>query len=361
MKWLIIFPDPWIAYSPSCLNFITMIEEQGDTYVLFSFNDGSFDNSHLQINKYDIIIKDSFMVKIMKKIKLFKYFKIIKFYITIKSKKINDYDKVIGFDDVGYFIARMFDKNAIYYSLEISKSFLNYVIFKFLNVKLLIIQSEERMRYLVNGNKMVDTVYIQNSAIYNEFEVLNKTYNNKLVYFGNIIPSHGVDECIKVLRLLKEEILVIKGLAQSDTRYINQLKEKYHDLISANRLFFDLTYIEKDKVSEYLSQFSIGFCFYDLKFKNTRNFNYLSSPSGKMFNYFNSCTPVIGIDFVGLHPIKKFNAGVLIENYNEREVLNAIHKIKENYNYYVSNTKIAAIYYDYRKMFYDAKAKIYGS
>jgi hypothetical protein len=260
------------------------------------------------------------------------------------------FDGFVGINNYGYFIAYLLNKNAIYYSLEISKSFLNRFIFNVLKVKLLIIQSKERKEYLCP--KDIDIVYIQNSNILPSKNIKYKfSYCGKLIYFGNIIKEHGIEICINSLYGLKDETLTVKGLEAKDTQYLDYLKWQYQDLIDEEHLFFELNYIEQDNVIEYLQQFDIGFCFYDYSLINRNDFNYISSPSGKMFNYFTAGLPVIGNDSIGLSPIKECQAGILVTTTVLPKIVTAIKIINRDYITFQQNAIKASIKYNYFDMF----------
>lgn len=359
-KWLIIFPDSWISYSPSCLNFLKMIKEQDDEYSIVYLNDGEIDNSKLNIsNKYEIEFKTNIFIKIIQKFRLFKFYKLIKFIYRIKKDKLDkNIDYVVGFDDIGYLIAKFFNNESIYYSLEISKSILNKFIFKYLYVHLLIIQSEERKLFLTS-NKFQRVSYIQNSNFYKVKYKKEKIFSKKLIYIGNVIPNHGIEESINVLYDLKDYTLTIKGIAKYKDNYLKYIYDKYKYLIDTKRLIFDFNYIEQEALIDYISQFDIGLCFYSQDFKINNDFNYLSSPSGKMFNYFSSAIPIVGVNCVGLFPIQKYNAGILIDFMDSKTIIDAIIKIKSNYKEMKNNSECAAINYDFRKMFLENKQLIY--
>jgi len=366
MKWAIIFPDNYLGYSPSCINFVKLLEKYGQDYLVFHLDDGSYDNSKLTI-KNCLIDENIFFtkplnfpiifLKIFKRFNNEKLYKILLIYFYVKKcHKKEHFDKFVGFDDCGYFSAYLINKNAYYYSLEISKSIYNRFIFFFLNVKLLIIQSEERKNYL--SLKNINTIYIQNSPVSSLEKIKNNIYQSRLIYFGTIYREHGVEYCINCLYTLTEETLMIKGVGQENNLYINYLQQKYNDLIINQRLFFDFSYIDQDDVIMYLQNYDIGFCFYDYKIINKNNFNYISSPSGKMFNYFAAGLPVIGSDSIGLAPVKKSNAGVLLNNLNIDEIKNAINIIKTKYSVFQKNANNASIEYDYANMFEKNKEKI---
>jgi hypothetical protein len=347
MKWAIIFPNNWLSYSPSCLNFVKMLEVNGHDYLIIHVDDLAIDNSKLNVKHFPLIVS-GLLPRILRRCKIYTIYLLWVLYFNVKKCHKKEYfDRFVGIDDVGYLAAYLLDKNAIYYSLEISRSIYNRFVFSLLDVSLLIIQSEERKKYLCK--KDINTIYIQNSIISSPNKAVHKTYNERLIYFGNIIESHGVEFCINSLYSLKDEVLMIKGLKVKNLQYITYLQKKYSDLVDSKKLFFDFSYIEQDDIIDYLQQYSIGFCFYD--FNLVSDFNYLSSPSGKMFNYFAAGLPIIGSDSIGLAPIKKFNAGILLKNPEAEEIVNAVKIISENYLNFHKNAINASNEYNYLNMF----------
>jgi hypothetical protein len=358
MKWAIIFPDNWISYSPSIINFVTLLEANGQDYLVLHFEDGFYDNSKLSIKHFPIK-ENKLLTKLRKWNKLFKIYKIWLLYHTVNQfHKKKHFDRFVGIDDCGFFAAYLIKKEAIYYSLEISNRRLSRFIFKYLNVRLLIIQSKERKEFLCPQD--INTVYIQNSIISPLKKIQYKSYNGRFIYFGSILPEHGVEYCINSLYSTENTTLMIKGPMTNDLQYINYLQEQYKNLIDNKRLFFDFSYTYQNDVIAYLQPFDIGFCFYDNKFIHTNDFNYISSPSGKMFNYFAAGLPIIGSDFIGLLPIVSKNAGILIKNLNNDEIVNAINIIKDNYILFQENSIKASIEFDYANMFEQNRDKILG-
>jgi hypothetical protein len=56
MKWLIIFPDDWIEYSPSCINFVKMLEQNKNDYLIICLDDGLFCHKKSNLNIYRLRI-----------------------------------------------------------------------------------------------------------------------------------------------------------------------------------------------------------------------------------------------------------------------------------------------------------------
>ncbi|MCY6412409.1 hypothetical protein QTA56_09725 [Acinetobacter sp. VNH17] len=347
MKWLIIFPDSWISYSPSILNFLKMLELYEQEYLIVYLNTDEFDNSKINLNDIKIEINSS-IVKFLKKIRLYRFYIYLKFIYRIKKNvEINEFDKIVGIDSIGYSIAKIFSINPIYYSLEVSKNWLNKIIFNFLKPSLLIVQTKERKDYLAKNFNSV--VYIQNSPISKKHIQGLRKYRGKLVYFGNIIESHGIEICLSALYKLKNETLMIKGTG-NDT-YVDYLRNKYKDLFFEGRVHIDTNYINQDDIYSFLKDFDMGFCFYDMNIIGSKNFNYLSSPSGKIFNYLMCAIPVIGSKIIGLDVIEKNKAGILLSEIKVDNIVKAIKDIELNYQMFTENAYKVSYDFDYAKMF----------
>lgn len=347
MKWLIIFPDPWLSYSPSILNFIKMLELYDQEFIIVYTNTNSFDNSKISFNSIKIEISRN-QEKLLRACKLYKLYIYLSFIINIKKNiNIDNLDKVVGIDSLGYVIARFFCINPIYYSLEVSRSLLNKIIFNIIKPSHLIIQSKQRKDYLAKNFNNVS--YIQNSPISPRKKHKNTKYEGKLVYFGNIINSHGVEICLDALYRLKNETLTIKGTGSKI--YINYLKDKYKDLFDERRVIIDTHYLKQEEIFHYLNNFDIGFCFYNMSIIGSNNFNYLSSPSGKIFNYLMCAIPVIGNKIIGMDTIEKNKAGILISEVNIDNIIKAVNDIKLDYHFFSENSYKVSCEFDYAKMF----------
>lgn len=358
VKWLLIFPDNWLSYAPSCLNFVKMLEENNIESLVIYVDDNIYDNSKLEINNFAILV-NPMLRKVLLRLRMFNIYKILKLFFASKAVfKNGKYAQLVGFDDCGYLSAYLVDKKAIYYSLEVSRSIFNRFIYFFINVRLLIIQTVERKKYL--NDKCENVVYIQNAPIISHKNHQAKDYKGRLIYFGNANQQQGVVLCIEALQVISDATLVVKGLKASNGEYINYLTARYKHLIETNRLRFDFSYIKQEDVGSYLQNFDIGFSFFDFDLVNDNNYNYLSSPSGKVFNYFMAGIPVIGNNIIGMGPVKLFNAGLLLDHPNERNISDAVGAIAANYSNFSNNAFRASIEYDFRKMFEIGKEKILG-
>ena len=140
--------------------------------------------------------------------------------------------------------------------------------------------------------------------------------------------------------------LTIKGVI-----YKNSVKtailSRYSRLIDQGKVVLDETYTNQDNIVKYLTPFSIGFCFYDFNLISKNDFNYLSSPSGKLFNYYAAGVPVIGTDVPGLSSVHEFKTGILIKELSVDCILTAIKRIINNYEEFSRNCIRAARHFDF--------------
>jgi glycosyltransferase involved in cell wall biosynthesis len=86
---------------------------------------------------------------------------------------------------------------------------------------------------------------------------------------------------------------------------------------------------------------------YDFDHIPRNDFNYLSCPSGKLFNYYAAGLPVLGSDILGLSSAREFNAGILISDLSARSILQAILEIENGYGQLSRNCVRAALHFDF--------------
>lgn len=350
-KSIIIFPDPWLAFSPSILNFIQLLEERGSDYQVIAFDNSSFDTLILRKNPNITLINlDLRVYKIFEKLKLIKLLKFILLAVKFKDSAYQD-ARVIGVDSVGYCVARLFSPGSIYFSLEVERDFFLRAAKK-IGITNLIIQSKERAEYLLNGNYSGRIHLLPNSPIISKPAIshsVSKDHPVRIIFVGNIIEAHGVEICIDaIISSSRRCKLILNGPITE--KYRSHLKLKYSDNLG-KEIFIMSEYILQKDMTEFLSQFDIGIVFYDWNLIGEGNFNYLSCPSGKLFNYFAAGLPIIGSDILGLQSVKDFDAGLLIKRLTSAELSNCIEKIYSRYDEYSENSKRASKYYDFRTHF----------
>lgn len=359
-KILIIFPDPWISVAPSIINFTRMLEKYGiSSVILYYHGSGEFYNNNLPLKLYSVKLP-KILEKIFSKAKILSYIKIfLMLFSAYNILKKEDINKVVGVDDVGFFTSLFLPRiRRIYYSLEINRGLLNKIIFTFIK-PFVIIQNKQRLSYLAGNYDLNKVAFIQNSPILeNEYCSYYEGSKTGLIYFGNLLKSHGVEECISLLRLMDEKLTIKFFKTKTSEKYLEELKRKYSDLIKSGRLIFQDFYLEQDKVVDYLKNFKVGFVFYDQKLIR-KNYNYATSPSGKIFNYLAAGVPVIASKLTSFDFVEEFKCGILIEDLDVNTIYQSVQKIYSNYNEYSNNALRAIKFLAYNHMFEKDKEKIF--
>lgn len=346
---LIVFPDEWLQYSPSVLNLYQCCKENHYTKLVYVDN-GRFKNEGL-VDHYSNIKIGKAAAYFWRKTFGYKFYKVLRLIVTLFFIKLFDkkYDTVIAIDSSGYLVTKLFFKHAIYFSLETEKDVF-YRLSQKMGIETMLIQSKERKEFMVGDDDSVTVFYLQNSPILNDsIERYTGPKEKRILYMGNIEFGYGLEQFIDSVKDLDSAYtLTLKGI--KNEKYFNWLQERYKDIILSGKLNFDFNYVEQSKIIEYVSRFYIGITGYDLDLAK-QSFNYLSSPAGKLFNYYAAGVPVLGIDIIGLKSVKDFNAGVLIEAVTSENISNAIKKIETNYEEHSSNCLKASQEFDFKSGF----------
>ena len=352
-KVLIIFPDEWLSHSPTILNLVRSLDNDVCVKVI-AFDDGTFDNESLEGPSYSFIRVNRTLARFFLRKVRFVYglLKTILLLRIVRSYRcLNESAHIIGVDSIGLWVAQRVFGRAHFLSLETKKDFF-FRRCKQRDILSLVIQSTERAHFLFQNNPP-RTFLIQNSPIIHgntQQTVSKRSFNFRLVFLGNILPEHGIFRCLDAIERMADEgfTLTIKGiLYRNEVR--NRIFKHYGDLISKGTVTLDENYVAQDGIIGFLSQFSIGFCFYDFNIISKEDFNYISSPSGKVFNYFAAGVPVIGTDILGLRSVKDFGTGVLLQEPSVQKISQAVLEISKRFSYYHSNCLKAAQHFDFAR------------
>ena len=162
-----------------------------------------------------------------------------------------------------------------------------------------------------------------------------------------MLPSHGIFFCLDALRdpRTSDWELTIKGIIRPRMKTI--IEASYADLLQSGRVILDERYVPQAELLTYLEGFSVGFCFYDFNLLAKNDFNYLSVPSGKLFNYYAAGIPVIGSDILGLASVHAFEAGVLLSDPTPQSIVEALEYIRSHYAELSRHCREAARHYDF--------------
>ena len=282
-KVLIVFPDEWLAYSPTVLNFIDCFRLLGYPVTVLAVDDGSYEVK-VYAEYITYIRIHPLLSRLLTKLRLYKTFKVFLIFWHLVGLKARGrvFDLVLAVDYLGFIPAKMLFKDIILLSLEATKNVF-YRLVKLMKVDSLIIQTQERKDYLL-GAEFKKVYYVQNSPRIPQGLKKDRRNGKKLLFLGNLIAEHGVEECVEALSLLEGYSLFLKGAVTKE--YLAYLLNKYQGLIDSRRLFIDSTYVKQEEILSYIDGFDIGFCLYNMKIIGENDFNYISIPSGKLFNYY---------------------------------------------------------------------------
>lgn len=339
----ILFPSEWVAYSPTILNLVTALREDFEVFVT-AFDNGKYKNSQLDPNVFNLIRIPYVIFLILVFIGGYRWLKKI---LLCRSAKKEKAEILIGVDNIGLEAALSCSRSAHFLSLELDKNN-NFIHYNIENIISIAIQTKERLDYLFPEKKPDNTFILPNSLPFIHTERITKNLNKKkfnIIFLGNAIPAHGIFICIDAIHDTPFTKLTIKGPINSINR--NKIENNYKDLIKCDRLYIDSIYINQNDLINYLRDFDAGFCFYDFNRISKDDFNYQSSPSGKMYAYFTATVPIIGSDIIGLKPAREFSAGILLKELSTKNIQKSIDDLRNNYEYYQNGCVNASKFFDF--------------
>ena len=268
----------------------------------------------------------------------FKFLKIKKF---VRSK---EFQIIICVDIKNlFFVNAILEQRCYFLSLEIC--FFEKLL-PFVDTKLIegvITQSQTRFEYMFK-DKDLKVFYIQNAPIFKEG--LTKEKRSGLIYAGTAWKPFGFEYCLDYLVENSAERLTLVGIIKDDSI---EKKAAYQDLLLQERLIVNGEYIPDADVVEFISNYEIGFCFYDFNIEWINNFNYQSAPAGKVFKYLAAGVPVICNKIIGFEFVTEFGCGICIDSFGPDTIQSAVEEIRLRYKDFVQAAINAAKHYSFDK------------
>jgi len=345
---LLLFPDDWAAYSPTLLRLTQRLSRSFKVRAHI-MDTGRVDNSLLDPALFRRIEVPARMAKLLKMLRLYRPFRTLALARSAR-RELAPSTRIIAIDADGAAASRLLGSDFHFLSLEVGR---HPVLRRLIDRHALsvTIQSPERLDYLL-GDQLASRLpvfYIQNApdapATVPVARHVAAPAHPRLIYLGHVMPLHGLVPMLELLRAWPEASLTLQGI---QTRQgLDLMHGRYQDLLDANRLIIGKDYVPEEAITTFLSGFDIGLCFYELG-KHQADFNYQSSPAGKMFNYFAAGLPVIASDLIGLRPVSLHHAGIQVQSHDARTLLAAGHAIMANYATYSEGASRAAIHYDFQ-------------
>jgi glycosyltransferase involved in cell wall biosynthesis len=282
--------------------------------------------------------------RFLKKWKLTDFpFEDYKIYLKVKrmkealQKKIYNHIIVVDFESL--WMAQIFNLKHIHFlSLEIGDNSFEKLVNK-KEIKSVLIQRQDRYDY-VFGKIKHQTFIVQNTPIFKDIKIPENRDKKKFLFAGTAMSKHGIHFALNFIARQTDCTLYIKGKMIPET--YRHILAHYNELYFEGRLILDESYTPEEDITDFIKNFRIGFCFYDMRYPESNNFNYTTAPSGKLFKYFAAGVPVIASDLPGLSYVSEYQAGVLISDYSSKSIKTAIDQIEENYDFYVQNCLKAA-------------------
>ncbi len=365
-KIAIIFPSEHIAYSPTTLGIYDALVVKNDVTIFCAatsnFKVNNFNNR--KINYFPFTTKRTRKLKAVPfflfnkacsffskkfaigELNIYNYVRYLEYQKALKNIDISVYNEVIVIDVLVLYAARLVCKQVSFVSLELYEEERGLIpLLKNGYIKCILTQTEQRYNFLFN-NKTTKTFFVQNSPIYVEIKNVPKIENSLLIN-GTAFERFGLYHCLNFVRNYPMYTITLRGAIMENEK--SKVLINYKKEIENENIIFTENYMESKALLQFMAQYEIGFCFYDLSFPSMNTFNYQSAPSGKMFAYFAAGVPVIANRLDGLQIIEEFGAGVLIENFEPDTILQAVIKIKNNYLFYQQNCRKAAQHFSFDK------------
>ncbi|HTR31920.1 MAG TPA: hypothetical protein VMH27_21755 [Puia sp.] len=358
---LILFHGEHIAYSPTVIQLYDMLSEKYSVTITaqypVNFNDQKLEGRNVVYHRLYHVKSRYFYLLLFPLVALFnkeaRYFRknkisykqyFFRFLFIKRQLRKTDYARIISVDIMNLFFCSVLKRPTDFLSLELcfDEQLLPLVDTKYMNC--VIIQSKERYEYLFKEKKY-PTFFVQNAPAFREIQI--KPVRRGLIYAGSAYNVLGFYHCLNYIRAYKDERLTVQGAIMKFDR--DKVEREYSELLDDGRLIINSKYLENDEMVELISNYEIGFCFYnfDETYISDNYFNYISAPSGKMFKYLAAGVPVVCSDILGFRFVDEFKCGILVDDLSEKEIRSAIGRIRENYAFYVDNALKAARYFDF--------------
>lgn len=356
-KILIIYPDPFLSYSPTTLNLHDSLAAGAGVSILTFEPDPKYSSHRItdrNVNYIPVPPAAGLIKRLARKVAVKTGIKdstdllrTPKAEVLIKSIKQFD-GEIIAVDFFALWCAQKAGKKAHFLSLEI------YQQDKYKDacdpnaIKSVIIQSDERYNYLF-GHRQLKKFLVPNAPAYIDEPVqMARREKKNLIFCGSAIPGFGIFSCIEFINDFPEYTLSVKGAVPQKIK--EQIENNFSSLLKTGRLILNDQYMEPAALNRYVGDFRIGFVFYDFyRFENIDTFNYKTAPSGKLFQYYNAGIPVIGNNVPGLSSITQYKTGIQISTMGSLAIKRAIDEIESNYEGFAMNSKKASENFDFNR------------
>lgn len=346
---VVLFPDDWAAYSPTLLRLVGLLSETFDVQA-YVMDTGRIDNSVLDSGRYRLVRVPPAIAKALRLTGAYRAFRSAALALAARHE-VKPGTQVVAVDADGSIAAMLLRRRFHMLSLEVG----HHPVARRVVGRLadsITIQSPERLQYQFGRNKGSSPriFYVQNAPEAGPRPRVRTPdpMRPELVYVGNLIPTHGLGAMLGLVRAWPQSSLTLLGLAGASG--LDFIRRNADDLIASGRLRLVEEYVPDEAIPAFLERFDIGLCLYELGASRvSRNFNYESSPAGKMFNYFSAGLPVVASDMIGLNPVSLHGAGVQVTHHRPDALRAACELILRDYGRFATCAYEAALHYDFRR------------
>ena len=331
---LIVFPSYHLSYSPTTINLYDALAQHFEVTILAPLP--PYPVRRLENRRVDYVRVPYVAFRLAESVnyRLKRFFgwnpqlgRWLVALLLLPAAYRHTCDEAIGVDFLGTWIVQKVFGSGQMMSLEIEEDDPFQKRVDIGRIHSLIIQTETRYDYLFK-NTGLKCFLVQNAPVYHR-SIENRTptkQDTELLYCGSAAPGFGIYRCLDFLVRYPDFRMTIQGAVSEDVR--RTMDRLYSSLVTSGRVTINGTYLEGSNLFEYLSQFAIGLCCYDLSMPGMDTFNYRTAPSGKLFSYYAAGVPVIGSDIRGLDSVKEFDTGVLIPEFTPEAIREAIETVR---------------------------------
>jgi glycosyltransferase involved in cell wall biosynthesis len=344
---LILFPDDWAIYSPTLLRLVDILSE---SFVVCAhvLDTGRVDNTMLDPTRFRRVRLPKSAAKLLRKTGTYRPYRVSTLARSARHE-VGVHTQVIAVDADGAMAARLLGQPFHFLSLEVGRHPLLRLLAKEY-ARSVVIQSPERLRYQF-GEAIASRLpifYVQNAPEVRHPPPVRAAGRERprLVYLGHLMPMHGLAAMLNLARAWPQATLTLLGLR--NTAGMELIGSRNRDLVESGRVIVRDDYVPEAELPSFLAGFDIGLCLYELG-RWRRDFNYVSSPAGKMFNYFSAGLPVVASNLTGLKPVSVHQAGIQVNSHEPETLMKACSTILDDYAYYSRGAGQAAMHYDFRR------------
>lgn len=333
---LLVFPNEWLAYSPTIVNLLALLRKAFEVRVL-AFASHSFPRLADPAVTY-LEVPPSWR----RALGSIHAFNLVKHAWLVRHILAEPAELILAVDSHGVLAAQWSLRPVHMISLEAVRDTAFRACRKG-RIESVLIQSRERYDYLFPGRSAAHPrpFLVQNAPTYRERPAGER--NGRVVFMGTASKAHGSEALVAWAAARLDLELTFKGVVSREIEA--DLRVRCPGALESGRIIIDREYLDEEEVVPYLARFSFGVCLYE--FARGSDFNYESCPSGKLFRYYAAGVPVIGTRMLGLASVTEFEAGVVVDAHDPASLDAALARLRDDRTRYVEGCLAAARHFSF--------------